>query len=106
MLKSPSCAACCASRSACSGWGVGVKVGVGRGVAVAVGLGRTVGVAESAGVAAGAGVFVITGVGVRFDETLHATNAINMARAKKSAFMRVIIAEAARCVNVANTRAG
>ena len=67
-----------------------MEVGVGRGVAVAVELGGASGVAEAAGVAKATGVFVTAGVGVRFDETLHAINAINIARARKSAFMRAL----------------
>ncbi len=84
---------------------MGVKVGVGSGVEVAVGRGGTVAVAVSADVAAATGVFVSAGVGVKFGEMLHAANAINVTRARKSAFMDVIIAEAARRVNVAKTRA-
>ena len=82
-----------------------MKVDVGKGVAVAVGLGGSVEVAGGAKVAVPAGAFVLIGVGVRFDARLHAANRINMTRARKSAFMCVIIAEAAGCVNGAKTRA-
>ncbi len=82
-----------------------MKVGVGSGVTVAVGLGGSVEVAADPTVAVATGKSVLTGVGVTFDARLHAANRINMSRDRKSAFMCVIIAEAAGCVNGAKTGA-
>jgi hypothetical protein len=79
---------------ACSGLGVGVKVGVGEGVAVAVGLGGTVGVAEAAG-GRDVGVTLIVGAGCELQALKRMRDRV-MERPRD--FMRAIMTETCACV--------